>query len=142
MSTDSLDTIHDLVRRKVITSERRDEIEERTDRCLAKFKRLMRDEVLVRLRPRRRMVGSIFLPLDGKERNLVADVLAVGPGRREQRRLGDVLVWKFRPTEVKPGDVVRLHCLQIKFLEDFGDDGAILLVTEEVIAGVFEEEAA
>lgn len=139
--TDETLSLLDLVRLGAIKPERRDEIEYRTERCVARLRSLLRDEVLVRLRPRVRKAGSVWLHHEGKERNLWGDVLAVGPGRWEQLRFGDVLKWKLIPTEVRPGDLVRLVSLRLTFLEDFGDDGAILLVSEEYVAGVLEEES-
>lgn len=89
------------------------------------------DQVLVRLDARETRRGSLMLPMLGKERNLWGTVLAAGPGKisRQGVRL---------PLEVRSGDRVRLLRMSLQILRDDGDDGATVLVPEELIGGVLE----
>lgn len=93
----------------------------------------LRDNILVRVRrPETTTKSGLFIPEERVQKTILAEVLAVGPGRFIETT-GEV-----RPVDVKPGQVVVLHGTaghEVKI----DDDPNHLIVREDEIQAVVEE---
>ena len=91
------------------------------------------DAIIVRPLPDEEITyGSIIVPDMGKEKNIIGDVLSVGPGKRS------LLNGEFIPTTIKVGDRVILPQVGITKLED--GDGELIACDEGKVLAIAQKE--
>jgi chaperonin GroES len=98
-----------------------------------KFRPLHDRVVLRRIEGEEKTKGGIIIPDTVKEKPQEGEVVAVGPGARDE-------AGKINPLEVKPGDRVlfgKWSGTEVKI-----DDEELLIMKESDIMGVIEESAA
>ncbi len=96
----------------------------------------MGNRILVRRRPKKTMTdGGIALPDNAQERPLLADVLAVGQGKRGEDG-------KFIPIQLRAGMVVLVNRYNIhgtSLVDLPGEEDLVIANMEDVLARVEEE---
>jgi len=97
-----------------------------------KFRPLHDRVVVRRIEAEQKSAGGIIIPDTAKEKPQQGEVLAVGPGARDEQG-------KLIPLDVKPGDVVlfgKWSGTEVKI-----DGEELLILKESDIMGVLEKEA-
>jgi chaperonin GroES len=97
--------------------------------------RPLHDRVLVRRFAEETVVGGIIIPSVAREKSLMGEVVAVGPGKKDADGV-------FRETMVKPGDVVVFSGSVNVPYPDLIEDGELVMMAEADILGVVEEAAS
>ena len=96
--------------------------------------RPLHDRVLIRrVEPEAKTTGGIFIPDTAQEKPMEGDVVAVGPGARDEDG-------KVHPLDVKPGDRVlfgKWSGTEVKI-----DGEELLIMKESDIMGIVEGSAA
>jgi len=98
-----------------------------------KFRPLHDRLVVRRIEPEERTKGGIIIPDTAKEKPQQGEVVAVGPGARDENG-------KLQPLDVKAGDRVLFGKWSGTEVRIDGED--LLIMKESDIMGVLEQEAA
>ncbi|MBB4039918.1 chaperonin GroES [Microvirga flocculans] len=98
-----------------------------------KFRPLHDRVVVRRIEPEERTKGGIIIPDTAKEKPQQGEVIAVGPGARDE-------TGKVQPLDVKAGDRVLFGKWSGTEVRVGGED--LLIMKESDIMGVLEQEAA
>jgi chaperonin GroES len=95
--------------------------------------RPLHDRVMIRrVDPERRTTGGIIIPDTAQEKPMEGEIVAVGPGARDE-------TGKVVPLEVKPGDRILFGKWSGSEIKLDGED--LLIMTESDIMGVIEGPA-
>ena len=78
------------------------------------------------------LIGSLIIPDLGKEKNIIADVIDVGPGRTS------FMTGELLPTSVKVGDRVIIPRVGVTTLET--DEGEFLACEENKVLAILIKE--
>ena len=96
--------------------------------------RPLQDRVLIRrVEPETKTVGGIFIPDTVQEKPMEGEVVAVGPGARDEAA-------KLHPLDVKPGDRVLFGKWSGTEVKLHGED--LMIMKEGDILGVLDHAAA
>jgi chaperonin GroES len=96
--------------------------------------RPLQDRVLIRrVEPEAKTAGGIFIPDTAQEKPMEGEVVAVGPGERDE-------AGKLHPLDVKPGDCVLFGKWSGTEVKLDGED--LMIMKEADIMGVFDRTAA
>jgi chaperonin GroES len=98
-----------------------------------KFRPLHDRVVVRRIEPEERTKGGIIIPDTAKEKPQQGEVIAVGPGARDE-------TGKVQPLDVKAGDRVLFGKWSGTEVRVGGED--LLIMKESDIMGILEQEAA
>jgi chaperonin GroES len=98
-----------------------------------KFRPLHDRIVVRRIEPEERTAGGIIIPDTAKEKPQQGEVIAVGPGARDESG-------KIQPLDVKAGDRVLFGKWSGTEVRVGGED--LLIMKESDIMGILEEEGA
>lgn len=93
--------------------------------------RMLQDRVMVR-RHETKQAGRIFIPEIAQEKALIAEVVAVGPGKTRIDESGEY----FQPTVVKVGQKVVLSPSMNKTWPDVVDTNGCTVIQEADILGI------
>ena len=96
--------------------------------------RPLQDRVLIRrVEPEAKSAGGIFIPDTAQEKPTEGEVVAIGPGLRDE-------AGQLHPLDVKPGDIVLFGKWSGTEIKLDGED--LMIMKESDIMGIVDEDVA